>query len=173
MDDQSNALSDQFLSSFIESLPSVTTILVGFFIFHILASRRQRRDEIFKLVEFIRGAIDEAVDDAKCAWTSTGADAVKNGHVFSLRARLMLISLEIEHLCDQNKSFVAVRENFSRFRSSVDEMTVEGESGVRALSVDDQTRDALDRPPQNVYNCARSLQTGLHRIYSNIYGTKT
>lgn len=170
MGSEGSLILDRILWGAIDSFPSVITIISGFFIFHTLASRRQRRDEIFKIVEFIRGIIDEAVEDAKSAWVITGLDAVKQGHVFSLRARLIQISLEIDHLCEENKQFGEVQELFSEFRAAVDEVSIETNDGIKTLNVDDQSRQACDRPPQPIYIAARNIQIKLNKIYSSIYG---
>ena len=60
-------------------------VIVGFFIFHVLASRRQSRDECQQLTKDFLSTLDSYNEVVAQAWSKNGKDAVADGDIFKLR----------------------------------------------------------------------------------------
>ncbi|MEP3430995.1 MAG: hypothetical protein ABJN98_20085 [Roseibium sp.] len=163
--DTSASLSDTsfWINAFAPSIPSVITVAAGFYIFHKLALRRQVRQEIFSDISDIKQNIDEVLKHGTEAWSCTGIDAQKKGHVVMLRGRLAILSAQIESLISRDSRYSVVQDTHKRFRASLDEYR----SGAQNIGVDDQTRGSSNIGRTQALSYAGKLRREIDALFTS------
>lgn len=156
-----------WVAIFAPALPTTIVTIVGFFIFHLLAARRQRRDEIYKdVLELIR-AINAVVAAGDSAWQMPGADAVKSGAISNVRFQFTQIGIVARHLQRMNTQFGQLDRPLRELKKNMDERF--DDKGQPAENLSDLERAPLPSCSEHAYASANMLKNGVYRIFVEIY----
>jgi hypothetical protein len=159
--------SSAIILALIQSAPSTLAVIAGFFIFHILASRRQKRDELFASATRVKDLADKAADELRDTWALSGKEATETGAVVKLRLLISHIANEYQQLCDQEKEFLDAKQAFQAFRRSADEFEDPLTSDV--LNIADTNRPAYERGVNPAVVAARAFSKSVSSSYWNRY----
>ena len=140
-------LQDEAIGAVIASAPSTITIIVGFFIFHYLASRRQTRDEIHQSILNTRQLVDELLEVAEKAWKEDGKTASESGSVQAVRRAVTAINIEVDYLCRQSSNFDESKKLLRALKASVDEANITKNKILTHIDLQDISRLGLPSLP--------------------------
>lgn len=154
----------------IESLPSIFVIISGFFIFHALASRRQKRDEIHKSIEYCRSSINDLLSVSEVVWSKNGKEAISSGGVLRVKSIFVNLSVEIDSLCGYSDEFNICKEPYRDLKMGIDELTVTENGKEKIVNLMDENRRAISRLPVAPRQAAMRLNKALRTAFTKRYG---
>ncbi|PCJ61511.1 MAG: hypothetical protein COA65_00695 [Rhodospirillaceae bacterium] len=142
---------------------------VGFYVFHKLAMRRQKRAEVFDTFRDLKMIIDDIDHLATIAWRKTGGDAVKDGGVVEIRRKIARCREDLRLLTMLDEKFEVVANPLNDYRRAIDEEL--DDSGNALSTIDDINRlGRLDWAIEGIMPKATALRLNLNKAIANIYG---
>ncbi|WP_273145968.1 hypothetical protein [Oceanicaulis alexandrii] len=163
-------LQNLLLISLIESLPSVMVVICGFFIFHHLASRRQKRDEFFYWIKELRSHLDRTLTVADKAWKLSGKEAIESGAVHELRAALKRMSYDVNQISEYDAKYSDLKKPFLDLKRTLDEFQrPESSGGSTSYNVADESRSAFEDLPAEIQNESGRFSSALMQAHWNKY----
>lgn len=133
---------DIILSGVSPSILPTSVGILGFYIFHKLASRRQRKTETYNIYCELKSNIDEICNLSRNCWKVDGASAVASGDIVVLRNKLSRTREDLRLLSEMEKVFEKCKDAFNTLKKTIDEET--DQNNLPIHTIDDSTR-----PPNN------------------------
>lgn len=127
-----------WLEALIPSVPPTLTAVVGFFIFHKLAVRRQIREEVRQVCDRFKLSSQEIAKSSYEAWEKSGREAVDDGCVVIYKGNIFVADNIFHSLTAYSENFIKIKEYYSDLKRACDEK-IEGETRV---SIEDMSRTA-------------------------------
>lgn len=136
----------QILSSLISAGVSSVVVIIGFFVFHILASRRQNRDECLSLSKDFLQTLESYEQQVSTAWKKDGKTAVADGHPYKSKAIAIELSTMLEVLSGKSKAFSLCSHEFSELRKCADEFGEPGKGNYYHVQDLSRTKKLTEHP---------------------------
>ncbi|WP_420723929.1 hypothetical protein [Hwanghaeella sp. LZ110] len=157
-----------FFTTFLPTAVPALVALVGFFVFHKLASKRQRKSEVFETFKNLKVDIDEICTLSGKLWRMNGKDAVESGEVTDLRQKLSRAREELRLLVNFEFVFNGCDEKYTNFKKCIDEEI--DQSGNPITTIDDIVRQSGNSWYQNgILPAANSLYSSLNKAFKDMY----
>ena len=117
--------------------PSIVAA-IGFYVFHLLALRRQKREEQHRFCENLKIIVQEISETASRSWAMNGKEAIQDGSIFKYKGLAFKAATQISTLCAQNKKYEALRSELTSLKKTCEESL---DSGSRE-SIENKQRNA-------------------------------
>jgi hypothetical protein len=140
--------------------------VAGFFIFHWLALKRQRRQELTDSVNRLKDCISNCLEQGEKCWRKSGAEAIQSGEVVLLRAHLTQCSLGLEALTTREKRFAEVKPLMRALRKELDEKNA---GSANQTCVDDNTRPVNEGCSLSARASGRALARALDKTLADLH----
>lgn len=106
------------------SAASIFIAAASIIVFHILASRRQKRDEVLKFIDRFEEKLNDFRKECSFVWSKSGIEVQSGGLDYTLKNMLHDLNLDAEILISMNKGFSIVKVRISEVRRHSDECKI-------------------------------------------------
>lgn len=149
--------SSWLMQALIPSVPPTLTAVVGFYVFHKLAVRRQKREEVRQICQKFRDSLQELCNSAEKAWEKSGDSAVRDGDVVEFKGRIFLADINLNSIITHEVNFRPLKSVYIDFKRELDEIN---DDDLR-LSIEDR-----QRPPRQEY--AASIKRRAALVFNKV-----
>ncbi len=143
------------------SIPSVVTVIVGFYVHHKTALLRQKRQEAHDRIEWIKTQVEKVNEPPRECWTLTGKQAASQGKVNTLRGFIQILDVNFHGLILLNPSFLNAREKYFVYKNALDEYKQESD----VFSIQDVRRQKGMFERTSIYRDSAHFLIELTRVF--------
>ena len=122
------------VEALLPSVPPTLTAIAGFFVFHFLAMRRQRREEVRQACDAFKEGLSELTAACAKCWEVDAAVALTDGKVSEYKAKIFSCDLRIGTLKSAQPGFDTIATQYRTLKKAMDEyreasgwVSIEGE----------------------------------------------
>lgn len=149
----------------IPSVPPTLTAIAGFYVFHKLAVRRQKREEIRQLCQKFRESLQDLSGAAEAAWGKAGDSAVKEGDIVKYKGKIFVADLYLSSIATYEPKFDSVKQQYIAYKRRIDEYSDEKER----VSIESRERAPKPSYANVVRRMAGAVSNELDKAFKDIF----